>query len=51
MHMFQLLAGVCSILSLLVSLFVATRVMQINQQIKVMGKKNIVAGRDIRGPQ
>jgi len=48
METFTMIAGTCSILSLIVSLFVAGKVMQINQSIRVKGKGNITAGRDIR---
>jgi len=47
-NLFEIVAGVCSILSLIVSLFVAQRVIKIGNQVRVKGEHNVVAGGDIR---
>lgn len=48
MQLFNVIAGVSSVLSLLVSLFVAGRVLRIEQTIRVKGQRNVVAGRDVK---
>lgn len=48
METLQLVAAVCSILSLLVSLFVASKIVTIGNKIKVKGEGNITIGGDIR---
>lgn len=47
MEAFAVIAGVCSVLSFLVSLFVASQVIMIRQSINVHGIGNVTAGRDI----
>ncbi|MDF0718234.1 hypothetical protein PY092_18880 [Muricauda sp. 334s03] len=56
MEVFEIIAGACSILSLLVSLFVANKVVQIKNSIKILkknhvsvsGDDNITSGRDTK---
>ena len=44
MELFSIVSGTCSILSLLISLFVASKVLQISNTVKAQGKGNIAAG-------
>jgi len=48
MELFEIVVGSCSILSFLVSLFVANKVVKISNNIRVKGKDNIVSGRDTK---
>lgn len=59
MQIFNIIAGGCSIFSLLISLFVANKVIKINNTLKmdestnvgrqfIFGKGNKTAGRDIK---
>ncbi|WP_179348027.1 hypothetical protein [Winogradskyella pacifica] len=48
MESFEIIVGTCSILSFLVSLFVANKVIKINNNISVKGKDNITSGRDTK---
>lgn len=45
--MFNIISGICSILSFLISLFVASKVINISNSINVKGNKNITTGGDI----
>ena len=40
MEIFNIIAGVCSILGLIVSLFVASKVIKINETINIKGDHN-----------
>jgi len=44
----SLIGNIASILSLIISIFVASRVISIENKITVDGEENIVAGRDAR---
>ena len=48
MEIFTIIAGSCSILSLLVSIFIFRKVTKISQAFKIKGKGHITAGRDIK---
>ncbi|WP_420573472.1 hypothetical protein [Kordia sp.] len=51
MKIFEIVVGVSSILSFLVSLFVANKVININNKIKtnnIKGDDNIISGRDTK---
>ncbi|WP_165498024.1 MULTISPECIES: hypothetical protein [Bacillus cereus group] len=56
METFNFIAGVCSIVSLLISLFVASKVIKISNNVTldqsrkqmVFGKKNKTAGNDLK---
>lgn len=47
MEWFELLAGCCSIASLLISAFVASKVIKIEKAFNVSGSRNVVGGRDV----
>jgi len=47
MHIFDIIQTILAFLSLIVSLFVASKVIKIQQDIDVRGDENIVAGRDV----
>lgn len=47
MEILNVIGSVCSILSLLISLFVLNKVIKIEKSIKIKGDKNIVGGRDV----
>jgi hypothetical protein len=47
MEVLNLIGSICSILALLVALFVAVKVQKIDNSIRVRGDRNLVAGRDI----
>jgi hypothetical protein len=47
MDFLNAVGSICSILALIVSLFVAQRVLRIENNIDVKGDKNLIAGRDI----
>lgn len=48
MKIFEIIAGVSSILSLIVSLFVANKVVKIKSTISIEGDDNITSGRDTK---
>jgi hypothetical protein len=48
MDILNLVASVCSIVGLLVSLFVAQKVTKIEGSFKIQGDSNITAGRDVK---
>lgn len=48
MDLLNIIGAVASIIGLLVSLFVAQKVMKIDSDIHVKGDRNIIAGRDIQ---
>lgn len=47
MELFSVISGTCSIMSLLVSLFVASKVLQISNKVEASGDSSVAAGRDI----
>lgn len=48
LEIFTIIAGLCSILSFLVSIFIFNKVTKISHTFKVKGEGNITAGRDIK---
>ena len=49
METLTIIGSICSILSLIIAIFVASQVVSINKQIKVKGRKNVTATGDISG--
>ena len=47
MELFSIISGICSIFSLIVSLFVASKVIKISNQVEASGNSSLAAGRDI----
>ena len=48
MEAFQLIAAICSIVSLFISIFVASKVITIGNKINVKGDGNTTIGRDYK---
>lgn len=48
MDLLNIIGSIASIMGLLVSLFVAQKIMKIESDIRVRGDGNIIAGRDIQ---
>ena len=48
MEILNIIGSVCSVVSLVVSIFVASKVIRIGNDVRVKGDKNFVVGRDVK---